>query len=325
MRLESKLVDKQALLLLATSIKKDSALRRELWRVRSELRKPFEEEHRDYWVGALRYTLTEVVRDLRKTLQPKTNITSPSQLNHLVFIALERIKKDLLAPTKALHQDTILSLAEMEIKIHEEISRILAGGKLRGEKGKPPKPAVEVDWENFRKPEFANRVSMFTDQVKYATDDAKRKVESVISSAIGEGIPAEALIDEIAKATDGEWSGFRAERLARTEMNTYSNRVSLAAMRNDPVVGTKTWLSMGDDKVRDAHDEVDGTEILVDEKFNVGGDEMDCPGDPSASPENIINCRCDMIEGVSKDYLPEGVSADDIYNDIIDYLDSEGE
>ena len=67
----------------------------------------------------------------------------------------------------------------------------------------------------------------------------------------------------------------------------------------------KTWITMHDDRVREAHADVDGITVPIDEKFFVGGVLMSHPGDPSAPPDLTINCRCvlavDAIPQVSTD------------------------
>lgn len=55
---------------------------------------------------------------------------------------------------------------------------------------------------------------------------------------------------------------------------------------------TKTWRTVGDEKVRDSHWKVDGTEKKADGAFRVGGFPMMFPGDPSAPPGETANCRC---------------------------------
>lgn len=56
----------------------------------------------------------------------------------------------------------------------------------------------------------------------------------------------------------------------------------------------KTWLTMGDNKVRDSHSEVDGETLPIEEPFLVGGSVMMCPQDDSmgAGAEELVNCRC---------------------------------
>lgn len=52
---------------------------------------------------------------------------------------------------------------------------------------------------------------------------------------------------------------------------------------------TKTWVTEGDDKVRDSHAELDGVTIGLDELFDNG---LDHPSDPDGEPEAYMNCRC---------------------------------
>ena len=54
----------------------------------------------------------------------------------------------------------------------------------------------------------------------------------------------------------------------------------------------KVWLAVGDERTREAHEELDGQEQEVDKPFDsILGDIM-FPGDPNASDENVWNCRC---------------------------------
>lgn len=53
---------------------------------------------------------------------------------------------------------------------------------------------------------------------------------------------------------------------------------------------SKTWNNQGDDKVREAHQDVD--DAAINDYFDVGGESLIGPGDPQGSDENTINCRC---------------------------------
>ena len=57
----------------------------------------------------------------------------------------------------------------------------------------------------------------------------------------------------------------------------------------------KTWSTTGMDNVRPTHQEVDGTSIPQDEQFEVGDYMMNCPGDDSAGPEEVVNCACCLL------------------------------
>lgn len=68
---------------------------------------------------------------------------------------------------------------------------------------------------------------------------------------------------------------------------------------------TKNWENAGDDKVREAHLDVDP--VAINEYFTVGGEPMIGPGDPQASDENTANCRCICTyDGI----VPEGSGYD---------------
>ena len=54
----------------------------------------------------------------------------------------------------------------------------------------------------------------------------------------------------------------------------------------------KTWRTVGDDRVRDTHDFLEGTTILLNERFETyDGDSALMPGG-FANAENNVNCRC---------------------------------
>ncbi|MDE1904972.1 MAG: hypothetical protein KGH75_00795 [Rhodospirillales bacterium] len=54
----------------------------------------------------------------------------------------------------------------------------------------------------------------------------------------------------------------------------------------------KTWNTMGDDRVRATHDDVDGMTIDAQDSFTVGGESLDYPGDPQGSLSETSGCRC---------------------------------
>lgn len=87
----------------------------------------------------------------------------------------------------------------------------------------------------------------------------------------------------------------REERIARTESARAWNHATLAAGQelsgpDRPLV--KQWLTRRDARVRHAHDDADGQLQLLDDPFTVAGVAMRYPGDPTAPPELVINCRC---------------------------------
>ena len=84
---------------------------------------------------------------------------------------------------------------------------------------------------------------------------------------------------------------WRTEMIARTETIRAYNAGSTEIYRANNVT-QREWLATNDDRVREAHLEANGQIVGMDELFNIGGEMLDYPGDPSGSPENTINCRC---------------------------------
>jgi len=89
----------------------------------------------------------------------------------------------------------------------------------------------------------------------------------------------------------------RVEMIARWLSNAAINAGAEAAgleVHRDPTKPSmqKTWITMHDDRVRTSHREVDGITVPIQDKFVVDGYRMELPGDPSAPPAQIINCRC---------------------------------
>lgn len=87
---------------------------------------------------------------------------------------------------------------------------------------------------------------------------------------------------------------YRAERIARTEVLTASNRASYIGAKATGLELKKKWIASKDDRTRTSHLEVDPTPIEMDEHFIVGGALMMHPGDGSSNvpASEVVNCRC---------------------------------
>ena len=98
----------------------------------------------------------------------------------------------------------------------------------------------------------------------------------------------------------------RSERIARTE-TTAAYNAGVQSAYLDEGVGYKMWIAIGDARTRDTHIDAHGQCVLADGEFNVGADQLFFPGDPSGSPEEVINCRCTTIAADSCEGLREMV------------------
>jgi uncharacterized protein with gpF-like domain len=106
----------------------------------------------------------------------------------------------------------------------------------------------------------------------------------------------EDIIDTTFRHLDDEYflSERRAVLIAQNEANTVMNGADFFNAKKSGKTH-KQWIAQLDEKTREWHLLIDGTFIPIDEKFKVGGEEMRFPHDPTASPENLVNCRCTCI------------------------------
>lgn len=128
-------------------------------------------------------------------------------------------------------------------------------------------------------------------------DTDRDDVLVAINAGLAEGIGTEEIARNIRKVSS--MTPFRAATVARTETHAAATFGSIESVREAErelgVKMQKEWLATRDKRTREAHINADGQQVAMEEKFNVGGELMDRPGDPSASPENVVNCRCAIV------------------------------
>jgi hypothetical protein len=97
----------------------------------------------------------------------------------------------------------------------------------------------------------------------------------------------------------------RARTTAITEILTASSRSQWEAYMQSPAVTHKVWKHSGGKKnnPRKEHEALDGTEIKVEDQFDVNGNEADFPRDPSLPASERVNCHCALGPGVDRGIL----------------------
>lgn len=107
----------------------------------------------------------------------------------------------------------------------------------------------------------------------------------------GEGISA--LTARVSAVFD-EADSVRAEMISRTEVLGAHNAVTnqIAEHLGPDVVPAREWLATPDMRTRPQHAEADGQVRRVGDPFLVGGEPLMYPGDPTGTPDMVINCRC---------------------------------
>jgi uncharacterized protein with gpF-like domain len=123
-----------------------------------------------------------------------------------------------------------------------------------------------------------------------------------IVSVVEQGMLEGASIPQISKSIQQKTSltASRAIVVSRTETHGAATFAVMESAREaETELGIqlmKQWIATDDDRTRDIHAEMIGSDpIPMDEMFYVGGEYMDRPNDRSASPENYINCRCQVV------------------------------
>lgn len=128
------------------------------------------------------------------------------------------------------------------------------------------------------------------------------RTELLIGTQLGESAPA--LRDRLLSAT--KVAAPRARNIAVTEILGAAQAGSFQQVKAAQVTALKRWVAKDDDRVRESHRDVDGTQIDMNAKFIVGGHAMDYPHDPVAPPSETANCRCTLVwEIVEKDELTD--------------------
>ena len=131
-----------------------------------------------------------------------------------------------------------------------------------------------------------------------------------INSAVLQGILQGKSNDDIAKdlaTTITTMSHTSAIRNARTMTTSAENGGRIDSYKRAESMGInmlQVWVATLDGRTRHEHIQLDGQKRKVGEPFVVDGYKIDFPGDPSAEPFLVYNCRCCLIgevEGVNLD------------------------
>lgn len=132
------------------------------------------------------------------------------------------------------------------------------------------------------------------------------------SSAITQSILQGESIPNAAKRLDsvfgmGKTASVRAARTAMTYAENKGKLTSMERLERMGVPLKKEWHARHDGRTRLEHRQADKQAVPVRDKFVVGGEKMEEPGDPSASGWNVYNCRCYISRDLDFDDIPERV------------------
>jgi len=224
----------------------------------------------------LRREFRAIVADYAKTVRAEGEAATISQAN-----IKDKVKKSFID----MYQVTGVAFAKMQAELIKQAHRNLHT------KANPED--LESEWilhmREFVEKRCGEKITAVT---RHMYEDIIRVTRASFEAGADQGWGADKVAREIMQR-QGQIDQFRALRIARTEIVGASNEGSMKGAKDFRPDSMKKWVVTMDGNTRDDHAAMQGEPAIpLDQKFLVGGDEMDYPGDPSGSAGNVIQCRC---------------------------------
>ena len=141
----------------------------------------------------------------------------------------------------------------------------------------------------------------------------RQKITSAILQGVIQGESIKKIAGRLASVAD--MSASAAIRNARTYTTAAENggrQARYEQITEMGIEGVREWVATMDNRTRHEHRLLDGQRRKVDEPFEVEGETIMFPSDPTAAPHMVYNCRCAMKwvltkydEGVKRYDLPD--------------------
>ena len=131
-----------------------------------------------------------------------------------------------------------------------------------------------------------------------------KKMNAEVLQGILQGEPMDRIAGRLSNVIGmDETAAIRNARTMVTGAENKGRQDSYERAEADGIIMKRRWIATNDSRTRHWHAELDGVEVDIDEPWhNEFGDIM-FPGDPSADPANVYNCRCSMrsvVKGFNK-------------------------
>jgi SPP1 gp7 family putative phage head morphogenesis protein len=193
----------------------------------------------------------------------------------------------------------------VEVKALIEKNHMVAiprGAKAVKVKPRRSKKAIRVVDDSNEEDVIARIAVDFLNTYPNRSGNVSDTTLNLARQAVANGIEAKFSPTKIAAlikdSVGGPMGTYRARMIARTETAAAFNFANLEVVKDmedstGPLL--KTWVAATDERVRDSHAAADGQQVPLKDAFRVGEDDISFPGDPSGSPEEVINCRCTMV------------------------------
>lgn len=179
---------------------------------------------------------------------------------------------------------------EVEKKTKVDTKAILETEKTAKKKLREPLEAAKKEAEKANKPIIPKENPV---DVKKETKWNKQQIDSVVMQGIKNGDDIPTMAKNLSKVTDMNYK--TAVRYARTKTTEVENAGVLESLKNAADMGIevkKQWMATIDGRTRHTHAVIDKEVKQLDEPFSNG---CRYPGDMSAPPKEVWNCRCTMV------------------------------
>jgi hypothetical protein len=155
-------------------------------------------------------------------------------------------------------------------------------------------PKEETQFERIYR-QFMAQVG--AQHVQDVSDTTKKRIQQAIRNSFDQELALPATAQAIRDSVGGAIGQYRSRLIARTETHAAAGFANFAIAKDADIPGMlKRWVSANDNRTRPHHAEMNGTEIPLDQDFEVPYNgipyKMAYPGDPRGGPGNVINCRC---------------------------------
>jgi SPP1 gp7 family putative phage head morphogenesis protein len=124
--------------------------------------------------------------------------------------------------------------------------------------------------------------------IKSILDTEIAVAKAIIEKGIADGLGSYDL-SKLLRGYFDEGEKWKAMRISRTEVGAAAGQGQREAAAQSGYVTKKQWIATMDDRVRDAHANINGEVKGFNDLYSNG---LMNPGDTSGDPAEFINCRC---------------------------------
>ena len=198
--------------------------------------------------------------------------------------AKKKLREPLEAAKKATEQKVLKAKKEAEKALEKESKEV------EKETKKEVKKEAEKIAEKADKPIIPKESPV---NVKKEIKWNKQQIDSVVMQGIKNGDDIPTMAKNLSKVTEMNYK--TAVRYARTKTTEVENAGVLESLKNAADMGIdvkKQWMATIDGRTRHTHAVIDKEVKQLDEPFSNG---CRYPGDMSAPPKEVWNCRCTMV------------------------------